>query len=469
MELHHPKPLWALAFGKLWDTFSYYGTLTILTLYLIHVFHLAQGNSYSIYGAYAALAYSMPILGGIVADRWIGCRNALITGCVLNIVGNLMLVSFHRYFFCLGLATTLLGTGLYKGNALHLAGNLYPSGHDKKESGFTWIYVSINVGGMLGPLVYGFIVTYWGWNYGFLCSALGITVGFIWLLLNLHTLEAYDKKLVHTNSTVYTSIYISILLLIILISLPFYYYTQINFVIFVAFLVALLYIFASICRHHSEARKRLTALIVFCFLAMFYFMAGLQTGATVTLFIQHKIQEGVIHTSLPASTFNTLYCLCVIVLAPLFVYLWKCLKRRNVVLLAPQKLVVGIVLALFGITMFYVASVTSFVLLSIFLGYFLLSAGEVAIAPSAYTLISDLAPIGMKGTMMGSWLLFIAMGGYLSSVLARLSHAIATFLPWHFAAFSGEFLVIDGFVLVTVILTVLVNKGFLQKAISSLV
>jgi len=448
---YHPKALWGLAFGQMWNTFSYFGTQTILVLYFINIFQLGLSSSYTLYGAYAAFAYSTPILGGILADRWIGAKQTLAVGCLLNILGNLMMVSFDRYLFCLGLATSLIGAGFYKSNATSLVGALYQNGNMKKESGFTWFYLAMNVGGALGPLVYGFIAYMFGWNYAFLFSALGILVGSFWFIKNWSLLTPYCKP-VNATKACWLFLYATMGLLCFVLSLAFYYPDAIATVVLGVFSIGLLYLLVVIFQSSSRERLHLFSLLLLCFISMFYFSAGLQTGAMITLFIQHQIQVGVVKTSLPGSTFNTLYCAFVLILAPCFSYLWRKLKNKGVMISVPGKVAMGVGLAALGMGVFAFAAMTKFVLLSVVIGYLLLSAGELVLTPAAYTAISDLAPTGLKSTMMGGWLLFIAIGSYFSSILANASHFVVSHLPFHIEAFLGEFAFIATFTLMIALL-----------------
>ncbi|HVV68582.1 MAG TPA: oligopeptide:H+ symporter [Gammaproteobacteria bacterium] len=450
MELFkHPKALWVLAFGKLWDTFSYYGTQTILVLYFMHIFKLPRSESILLYGAYAAFTYAIPIMGGVLGDKWLGSRNTLLLGAVLNIAGNLLLISYNRYFFCLGLAASLVGSGLYKGTATHMVGTLYAAGETRKEAGYTWLYFAVNVGGSLGPLVYGFMIYAVGWSAGFLCSAIGLALGLCWFIFNWQTYE--DKQHQPNISHVGVELtYLALLVGSVLLSLTFYYPASLNTVVGLFFVGSIGYILIMIIKYQSAMRQRLLALLIMSFFGMFYFAAGMQIGTSITLFLQLKIQQGVIHTQLPASTFSTLYCLFVLLLAPVITGLWFWLRARGIQLLIINKLAVGIFLGALGIACFAFAAATNWIAVGLILGILLLSAGEVVIAPAIYTAISDIAPQGLKTTMMGCWFLFIGMGGYVSSLLAKFSDKVGKFLPFKSVAYVNEFLFITGFIVLVV-------------------
>jgi POT family proton-dependent oligopeptide transporter len=448
-----PKPFWTLAFGEFFNTFSYFGTQTILVLYLIHTFHLTQSDSYLLYGAYVALTYSLPILGGIVADKGLGDKTTAILGSGLNILGNFILMLPQHYLFCLGLAISLVGCGLYKSSATHLVGTLYGEKGSQKETGFTLLYLAINAGGVLGPLIYSLIIYTVGWNYGFFCSALGILIATIILLKN-------GQQLQQPKKSAPLSIYIGIFCLCLLFSLPFYIPALINILILILFAVSIMYLVVSIKKYTGKDRRHLIALSLISFFALFYFAAGLQIGATITLFIQQKIQEGIISTKLPASIFSSLYPFFVLLLAPIFTYIWHRLPAST-----PTKLIIGMMLAALGISAFAIASSTSYVITGILIGNLLLSAGELAISPAVYTAISDLSPAGMKSTMMGSWFLCIGLGGYLSSVLANAAHFVARITDFHSSAYADEFIFIACFTFAVVMILVLFRSKLVKMMV----
>ncbi len=450
----HPKTLWILCFSQAWDTFSYYGTQTILVLYFIHNFQLNQHDSYLLYGAYAAFTYSMPTVGGIIADKWLGSQKTLLLGGILNIVGNLCLLSFDRYLFSLGLATALIGSGLFKSNATHLVGTLYPDRDIRKESGFTWSYLSVNVGGTLGPLVYGLVVYAWGWQYGFLCSAVGIAISLTCFIKTWHYWVPTVKPSLLLTSFICSAIIIACFLM----SLPFYYPAIINSLILSLFSLAVLYLVINGMKYHGDERRHLLALLTLSFFGMFYYAAGMQVGSSLVLFIQSKVQGHIIHMALPASTISMLYPFFVLALAPFFMWLWPTLANKNILLKTPTKLAIGIFLATLGIVMFALAAYTNWILLGVIVGILLLSAGEITLAPALYTAVSDLAPAKIKITIMGGYLLFLAFGSYLSSILALSSQWVAEKITVATPPFFLQFALIAAFTFIVFLILLFINK-----------
>jgi len=457
MPSRHPKSLWVLAFANLCDCFSYYGTLTILVLYAMHVFQFSRGQSYLVYGFYAALIYSTPVLGGILADRWLGSRRTLILGGVLAIVGNLILLSQCRYGFSLGLSTSVIGSGFYKSNSTHLIGMLYQDNDPKKEAGYTWLYVFCNIGGTISPLIYGFLIYKAGWSYGFLCSASVILISLIWLV-NTKDLKSLNSNI--SSRPITLLIYVLTLLGCVLFSLPFYWESLINPVMLCFFVIVIGYLFAMLKHYHGIERKRLGVLLILSLFGMLYYATVMQVGTTITLFIQEEINRGAISTQLPASVFGMFYALFVIILAPIFAWIWAKFKHHGIILSAPIRLALGILIAALGILGFAFSSISSLVLTGIIVGNFLLSAGDLILMPAIYTSISNNAPANVKSSLIGSWFLFLALGGYMSSVLANISHDFAAKVMSYSQAYTGEFVFIAGFTAAVAIVLMIVASRF---------
>jgi POT family proton-dependent oligopeptide transporter len=459
----HPKGLWILAFGNLWDTFSYYGTQTVLALYLIHVFHFSLSDSYLVYGGYAALAYFTPILGGIIADRWLGSRNAMLYGYLLNIIGNFILMSNTLLLFSVGLATSLIGSGLYKSTSTHVVGVLYHTREQHQETGFTILYLALNVGGAAAPLVYGLMIYHFGWNYGFLSSALGITLSLIFFL---STWKLWPQQEQTRLPLRYLSfIYVLIVLTCGLLSFAFYHLNFLTFLPIAIFIMGLGYLLIMIFKYQQAIRKPLLMLLLLNFFAMFYFAAAMQIGTTITSFIQAMITQKFIHLVLPASIFSTFYALFVLLLAPFFTWFWYWLKHKNIKIMTAHKIGMSLTFATLGIYSFaFAASTTHWILSSIILGNLFLSAGELVLTPAMLTAISNNAPQGIRGVMMGSWFLFVGLGSYFSALLAKFSHAFAHHFfmsntsAINMPAYFAEFIFIGTFTAVIAVLVLIASQ-----------
>ena len=174
----HPTGLYTLFFAEMWERFSFYGMRALLLFYMIKGF-LGYGDrdAYAIYGAYTALVYMTPLFGGMLADRLLGARRAVVLGGLLMAAGHLMMSAENDVAFFLALALLIVGNGFFKPNISTMVGSLYPQGTPKRDTGFTIFYMGINLGAAMSPLLCGYIGETYGWHYGFGLATLGMLTG----------------------------------------------------------------------------------------------------------------------------------------------------------------------------------------------------------------------------------------------------------------------------------------------------
>jgi len=174
----HPVGLYTLFFAEMWERFSYYGMRALLVLYMIKGFlKLNDGSAYAVYGAYTALVYATPFIGGMLADRLLGARRAVVLGGLLMAAGHLLMTFEHKTAFYTALALLIAGNGFFKPNISAMVGSLYPPGNSKRDGGFTIFYMGINLGGAMSPLICGYVGEVFGWHYGFGLATLGMLLG----------------------------------------------------------------------------------------------------------------------------------------------------------------------------------------------------------------------------------------------------------------------------------------------------
>ncbi len=409
--------LLVLTFGEFWDRFSVFGTLTILALYLSSTFSFSDNKSYTIYGLYLALSFGMPVVGGILADRLIGFRQAMIIGAILMIVGNLTLFLPRLEYVYLGLALTTCGIGLYKTSCTSMVGNLYLGNHSDGERGFTIFYIGMNIGAILGPLMYGFISIHWGLRYGFLCNAIGIALGLI-VYLTLFDLKTYTPPKKYKSFVAF---------LLIAVACYFIYFLLVRANLFshlIEFLpiIILLAIIPVIIKYPKLERNRVIALLVLTLFFVFFFAVSLQVGSSIIMFIKRDIHRVIFGWQIPTATFNSLDPLFAVLAAPIFAVLWK--YKQSAVSI---KLVTGLLLASISMVCFMLAahasinSINWHALSWILAAYIFLGGGEICLAPAMFNAISQYAPKKLYGTMFGINYLAVAFAGFFSSMLAKIS------------------------------------------------
>ena len=179
----HPKALFYLFFAEMWERFSFYGMRALLTLYLIKDFYQDLQNNeeiaYGIYAAYGALVYLTPLLGGYLADKYIGYRKSILFGGILMALGHFFMAFPTEFFFYGALGLLIMGNGFFKPNISTLVGSLYEEGDIKRDGGFTIFYMGINLGAMIAPLFCGYLGEVYGWHYGFGAAGLGMLAGLL--------------------------------------------------------------------------------------------------------------------------------------------------------------------------------------------------------------------------------------------------------------------------------------------------
>ena len=188
MFKEHPKGLYTLFFTEMWERMSYYGMRGILVLFMTATIlegglEIDAVSASAIYGIYSACVYLVALIGGWLADRHIGQQKAILYGGIVIMLGHFLLAFTNLQTFYLGLIFVVLGTGLLKPNISAIVGGLYEDDIEKKQSGFTIFYMSINIGSVLGFFICGYLGENVGWHYGFAAAGVGMALGLIQFLL----------------------------------------------------------------------------------------------------------------------------------------------------------------------------------------------------------------------------------------------------------------------------------------------
>ena len=202
----HPKGLFYLFFAELWERFSYYGMRALLTLYMVKEFFswmtdeaYREEVSFGIFAAYGSLVYATPVLGGMIADKFIGFKKSIMLGGILMALGHFFMAfyfdtgifgfeatSINNFFFYVALALLIIGNGFFKPNISSMVGRLYPEGDDRRDSGFTIFYMGINAGAFLAPLACGWLGYEFGWHYGFGAAGVGMILGLLVFMMGMN-------------------------------------------------------------------------------------------------------------------------------------------------------------------------------------------------------------------------------------------------------------------------------------------
>ena len=177
--LGHPRGLYVLFFTELWERFSFYGMKTLLVLYMINHFFWSQEDASGLLGTYAMLAYGLPVVGGFIADRWLGAKRAVVVGAILLSAGHICMAFEAMWCFYTALGLIIAGVGLLKPNVSTQVGSLYKPDDPRRDGAFTIFYMGINLGALIGPLLCDWLRVHYGYHYGFAAAGVGMILGLI--------------------------------------------------------------------------------------------------------------------------------------------------------------------------------------------------------------------------------------------------------------------------------------------------
>lgn len=432
----HPQGLWILSLAELVDRFCYYGIVTVMTLYLAKVFLFSDEHVYAISGVYSTLGFGLPVLGGLIADRFLGYRKAVVLGMLFLIIGNLILCGSGLLLAYIGLSFVVVGIGLLKANVTSQVGTLYLQSDDRKEGAFAIFYFGMNLGALLGPIVFGSAIILWGWHAGFIFGAAGMIVS---LALYLTRLNYFGQFLIQDKLEKkiggWWQLLSFILILIGLVCVVWMFAHPQYFADFVwVFGVLMLGVLGWIAmRQPGSERRHILAFFLFIIFSIFYFACARQVNTSIELFLDREISKNMWGFNIPTEWFASFepifISLSLLIITPFWRYLGQKNKHPS-----PHSLVIlglffgGLSFVIFGLSA-WAASVSNpgfnlainLPLWLLLLGYFVLGLGELAIFPSITALVSDLAPPKLQSTFMGFWLLSSSFSAYIGALMAELT------------------------------------------------
>jgi proton-dependent oligopeptide transporter, POT family len=390
----HPRGLSTLFFTEMWERFSYYGMRAFLILYMAAPasaggLGFADSDAASIYGTYTGSVWGAAIVGGFIADRFIGQYRSVLIGGILIALGHLTLALRALTFFYTGLGLIVIGTGLLKPNVSTLVGSLYSADDPRRDAGFSIFYMGINVGGFLGVIVAGYLAQRVDWHIGFAAASVGMTLGLVQYVIFGRTrlLPASERAQARNKAA------------------------------------------AAAKREGARTAftvqdwKRITALLIFCVIATVFWAGYEQAGSTMNLFADRYTRLNIGRFEIPSSWLQNVQSAFVIILAPVFAWIWIRLGRHNPSV--PTKIALGVMFMGIGYLVMAPAGVYAQSApgvrvspLWLVLFYFLSELGELCLYPVGLSAVTKLSPPRIVGVMMGVWFLSIAFGNKLAGYAA---------------------------------------------------
>lgn len=439
--LGHPAGLFVLFFAEMWERFSYYGMRAILIFYLTKHFLFGDDKAYLIYGAYTSLVYITPVIGGYLADRYLGARKAVLAGGVFIAIGHFLIAlaegpggqgTWHLSGFYFALASIIVGTGFLKANVSVMVGELYPRDDMRRDPAYSIFYMGINVGGMLGPIACGVLGETLGWGWGFGAAGVGMLLGLVGFVLFRPTLgdagEPHRPALLAERSPIGLSkewtIYVAGALGIVAVWALIQYQEVVGAALLVFSVITVGYILYRIFTTMGEIdRDRILAALFLIALNPLFWGLFEQTGSSLNIFTDRRVDRVMLGWDVPASVFQSVNSVFIILLSPAFAALWTWLGKRGWEPDTGKKFGIGLLLVGAGFLVLVAGAAAAgdglTPVVFIFLVYLFHTMGELCFSPVGLSAMTRLSIGSMAGLMMGTWFLAMAAGNFIAGLIAR--------------------------------------------------
>jgi POT family proton-dependent oligopeptide transporter len=447
----HPKGLSTLFMTEMWERFSYYGIRPLLVLFMATAvmsggFGFERPQASAIVGIYAASVYLASLPGGWIADRLFGLRRAIQVGAVLITAGHFSigLSSFlhGKLFFFIGLVLIVLGTGLLKPNISAIVGDLYPEGGARRDAGFSIFYMGINTGSFFGQLITGFLGEKYGYHWGFGAAGVGMLFALLWFTFRAQstlgelgkypTRDPDSAKQQRQESTVKIAVGIGLAILALVIALaamgtitidPQVVGGYMTYVLVGIAVVYFVYLF-SVGGLSSDEKKRVAVIFVLFIAAAIFWGAFEQAPTSLQLFAKDFTQRNIGGFEVPATWFQSVNSLFIIIFAPVFAAVWTGLSNKGINISSPVKFALGLAMAGIGFALMILPAnmlvanpalkVSAFWLV---FSYLFQTFGELSLSPVGLSSMTKLSPRRYVGQMMGIWFLASALGNLIAGLV----------------------------------------------------
>jgi len=437
----HPIGLRTLFLTEMWERMSYYGMRALLVLYMtgaVTGFNPGLGwsqiESQAIYGIYSGMVYFMVVPGGWIADNILGHQKAVLIGALIIALGHFTLAIPIEQTFFLGLIFVVLGTGLLKGNISTIVGQLYENQDDKRDSGYTIFYMSINIGSTLGFLICSYLGEKIGWHWGFGAAGIGMTFGVIQYIKHkdllgdagMHPNEMSDDK--RKKLTNYLKVSLVGMFMVIGAGLlgfftidPRFFAEQ--FAYFLTIIAGLYFVYLFIFAGLNAVERKNLILLFLLFIGAAAFWSGFdQSAGSLNIFARDYTDLSIAGYEIPVGWLQFANPIIVVLFAPIFAGIWAQLARKNLDPSLPIKFAIGL---LFMALSFLIMIVAVNIALEsspvgmqwLLLTYLFQTWGELALSPIGLSAFSRYGPKRYMGQMFGLWFLASAIGGVLAGLL----------------------------------------------------
>jgi POT family proton-dependent oligopeptide transporter len=475
----HPKGLYVLFITEMWERFSYYGMRALFVLFMGKALLFDKALGSQIYGSYTGLVYLTPLIGGYMADRYWGNRKSIIIGGIMMAIGQFFMFIAGSLYTSVGLASTMMfvglgflifGNGFFKPNISTMVGQLYPKGDKRIDSAFTIFYMGINLGAFIAPLLCGYLGDTDNpadYKWGFLAACFGMILSvilFIWLknkyivtpegeqigekpnsarMQNDETMAKEVKK----EFKPVTFLIWGVVALVLFCFFMFGFsgtdfsewmksvmgyqhhiigmdFDMVGSIIF-SLAIAIPGLIISDPSLDKIEKKRIWVIYVACFFVIFFWSAFEQAGASLTYFAEEQTNRNLFGYVVPASYFQSINAVAIVIFAPLFAWIWTKLGSRGMEPPSPFKqalglflLAVGYLVIAFGVKGLAPGMKVSMMWLVAL--YTIHTFGELCLSPIGLSMVNKLAPVRLASLLMGVWFLANATANKFAGTLSGL-------------------------------------------------
>jgi POT family proton-dependent oligopeptide transporter len=428
-----PKGLYLLFFTELWERFGFYMVQTILVLYMSKGLLYSDKLTYLLYGAFSSMLYLTPVVGGYIADRYIGYRQAIILGAVLFMMGYGVMSIPHQTALFVGLSIVIVANGFFKPNVSSIVGDLYKENDPRRDGGFTYFYMGINIGSLIPPLFAGALIAAYTYSSGFLVAALGMIVSLITFLTGQkklgHAGKVPEKSILHnglsTKLGFYSLLLVGIFVAVGILHLLLFHPQEANLILILASIGIVGAVFFFIFKEPIEQRKKMFACLVLIALSVGFWAIYNQTFTSLMLFADRNMSKQFMGFTIDAEFTQFFNPFFIMLLSPFLSWLWVRLEKKGKNPSTPLKFSLGILCIAIGffvlgmgVSFFNVEGDASAWWLA--LSYFIQTWGELLLSPIGLAMVTRLSPKHLVGMMMGVWFLTqaaaFAIGGTLATI-----------------------------------------------------
>ncbi|WP_396163490.1 peptide MFS transporter [Flavobacterium sp.] len=434
----YPKQLWYLFFSEMWERFCFYGMRGMLVVFMVNHLAMDEKTANLQYGATQAWVYAFTFIGGLFADKILGLRKSLFWGGILMILGSIILAIDPKNLFFIGISFTIVGTGFFKPNISSMVGQLYQDSDPRRDAGFSFFYMGVNLGALIGGYVciavaegsmwQSLVPEHLRWNVGFGFAAFVMIISLLTFTQTQKTLSTIGLSPIQEMETSKRKIlematYLGSLLIIpvIIIMVADTKYTD-YFMMFIG-PASIIYLLYEMKNFSSSENKKLIAALVFIIFSIFFWAFFEQSGGSLSLFAANNLNNTVGGVALsPNGVNNSANSLFVIGFAALVGLVWIWMAKKKIEPNTIIKFGLAFLFLAGGFWVFYYtqffADLNGKTSLGIFtLGWLVITFGELCLSPIGMSAMTKLSPQKTQAVMMGMWFLASAYGQYFAGIL----------------------------------------------------